>query len=149
MHKRLARITLVLFAGYAFAGCSSGVVETKPGADGSAPLPDVGPGTLRDVGRVVVTLPDSPTASETGVTSCGNGILEGTEACDDGNTTPSDGCTNDCKIEPGWSCLEPGVRCQPKCGDGLQTGGEACDDGNTNSGDGCLADCSQVEVGWS
>ena len=27
---------------------------------------------------------------------CGNGIVEGDEACDDGNTTPADGCEPDC-----------------------------------------------------
>jgi len=27
---------------------------------------------------------------------CGNGILEGAEACDDGNSTAGDGCENDC-----------------------------------------------------
>lgn len=30
---------------------------------------------------------------------CGNGILEGTEECDDGNTTNGDGCSAQCKIE--------------------------------------------------
>lgn len=31
---------------------------------------------------------------------CGNGILEGTEECDDGNTTNGDGCSAQCKFEP-------------------------------------------------
>lgn len=30
---------------------------------------------------------------------CGNGILEGTEQCDDGNTTNGDGCSAQCTIE--------------------------------------------------
>jgi len=30
---------------------------------------------------------------------CGNGALEPTEACDDGNTTPGDGCSADCLFE--------------------------------------------------
>jgi cysteine-rich repeat protein len=31
---------------------------------------------------------------------CGNGNLEGTEECDDGNTTNGDGCSAQCTIEP-------------------------------------------------
>lgn len=29
---------------------------------------------------------------------CGNGIIEGTEACDDGNTNPADSCNNTCQF---------------------------------------------------
>ena len=32
--------------------------------------------------------------------SCGNGIVENTETCDDGNTTAGDGCSASCEIEP-------------------------------------------------
>lgn len=32
--------------------------------------------------------------------ACGDGILQGLEQCDDGNTTSGDGCTADCKQEP-------------------------------------------------
>jgi len=28
-----------------------------------------------------------------GTNICGNGNVEGTETCDDGNTTPNDGCS--------------------------------------------------------
>ncbi|MDD5056203.1 MAG: myxococcus cysteine-rich repeat containing protein, partial [Candidatus Peribacteraceae bacterium] len=35
---------------------------------------------------------------------CGNGIVEGTEQCDDGNAINSDGCTATCTPEDGWSC---------------------------------------------
>lgn len=31
--------------------------------------------------------------------SCGNGILDGGEACDDGNATNGDGCKSDCTVE--------------------------------------------------
>lgn len=43
---------------------------------------------------------------------CGNGLVEGAEACDDGNTDPDDGCAADCTLE---------------CGDGLLSGAELCD----------------------
>lgn len=32
--------------------------------------------------------------------TCGNGILDGSEACDDGNLAPGDGCNETCKLEP-------------------------------------------------
>jgi cysteine-rich repeat protein len=40
---------------------------------------------------------------------CGDGIVNGNEQCDDGNTTNGDGCENDCTNTP-----------DPVCGDGSQ-----------------------------
>ena len=84
---------------------------------------------------------------------CGNGTREGSEACDDGNTTSGDGCSGDCTtVEPGYNCPSSGGKCtaMPKevCGNGILETGEYCDDGNTTSGDGCSADC-QVESGYT
>ena len=53
---------------------------------------------------------------------CGDGLVQAPEECDDGNTTPADGCENDCKrtvivqLAAGWthSCAlfaSGGVRC--------------------------------------
>jgi cysteine-rich repeat protein len=77
--------------------------------------------------------------AETLVT-CGNGTKVVTEACDDGNLTNGDGCTNTCTIEAGFNCTGtmPSV-CTTTCGDGVKAGAEACDDGNGTSGDGCTA----------
>ena len=36
--------------------------------------------------------------------SCGNGMVEGTEACDDGNTAAGDGCSATCTVESGYVC---------------------------------------------
>jgi cysteine-rich repeat protein len=56
--------------------------------------------------------------------SCGNGVIDPGEACDDGNRESGDGCRGDCeKIEV--------------CGDGVVDVGEQCDDGNTIPTDGC------------
>ena len=59
---------------------------------------------------------------------CGDKILVGSEACDDGNTKTGDGCTPKCTIEPGWDCvynLNPaGTVCIPRCGDKLIVGKE-------------------------
>ena len=52
---------------------------------------------------------------------CGNGLLEGTEQCDDGNLLSGDGCSAICEIEVPVSI----------CGNAVIEAGEACDDGNT------------------
>jgi cysteine-rich repeat protein len=62
--------------------------------------------------------------------TCGNGVVDPGEACDDGNNVSGDGCPADCSAH---------------CGDGVVDPGEACDDGNTVSGDGCSADCTSLE----
>jgi fibro-slime domain-containing protein len=82
--------------------------------------------------------------------TCGNGRLDPTEQCDDGNTTPGDGCNQLCQQEGNWECMQPGQPCVfiAVCGNGLLTSDEACDDGNKVSGDGCSADCKTVEPGW-
>lgn len=36
--------------------------------------------------------------------ACGNGKVEGTEACDDGNNTSGDGCSSACVVEAGYFC---------------------------------------------
>ena len=36
--------------------------------------------------------------------TCGNGTVEGAEACDDGNTSSLDGCSSTCVDEAGWDC---------------------------------------------
>ena len=65
---------------------------------------------------------------------CGDGVVGGGEACDDGvNDGGYGGCAQDCSA--------PG----PSCGDGVVNGPEACDDGNAVDGDGCNVDC--VESG--
>jgi cysteine-rich repeat protein len=59
---------------------------------------------------------------------CGNSIVEGPEACDDGNAVEGDGCDSNCTVTA--------------CGNGVLTAGEDCDDGDLQSGDGCRSDCT-------
>ncbi|PKN23654.1 MAG: hypothetical protein CVU65_13865 [Deltaproteobacteria bacterium HGW-Deltaproteobacteria-22] len=62
---------------------------------------------------------------------CGNGLRDPTEGCDDGNAQSSDGCSNVCQVEEGFTCSEnnPSI-CTPVCGDGLVRGTETCDGTN-------------------
>ncbi|MEM1414180.1 MAG: DUF4215 domain-containing protein [Myxococcota bacterium] len=87
---------------------------------------------------------------------CGDGRVEGTEACDDCNTVGGDGCAADCSaVEANHVCLDPLGACPTEacfliveCGNGILEGDEACDDRNTVGGDGCAADCASIEEGW-
>jgi cysteine-rich repeat protein len=77
---------------------------------------------------------------------CGNGVLEPGQACDDGNTTPGDGCSATCTVETGFTCTGAPSACAAVCGDGIKAATEACDDGNTVNGDCCSSTC-QIEAG--
>jgi cysteine-rich repeat protein len=96
---------------------------------------------------------------------CGDGVREGAEECDDGNTDDADGCTNACTLPAcGDGVVQPGEQCDdgkpafnddackndctlPVCGDGiLSRGVEECEDGNTIAGDGCSPDCKLESV---
>ena len=87
--------------------------------------------------------------------ACGNGVPDAGEACEDGNTTPGDGCDAFCLKENGIDCTadaqcQSGVcnligsnQCEPAnvCGNGKRDAGEICDDGNVIDNDGCDASC--------
>jgi cysteine-rich repeat protein len=93
--------------------------------------------------------------------TCGNGVLETGEQCDDDNTTNGDGCSAQCRVEAcGNGVVDVGEGCddgnttsgdgcsatcvhEPRCGDRVVDAGETCDDGNTTSGDGCSATCAR------
>ncbi len=62
---------------------------------------------------------------------CGDGVVQGEEACDDGEAnsdTLADACRTTCLL--------------PACGDGVVDAEEACDDGGLLGGDGCDPRCA-------
>ncbi len=67
---------------------------------------------------------------------CGDGVVEGSEVCDDGNTVDDDTCSADCLMIP----------TPESCGNGVVEAPEACDDGNQNAGDGCELNCTLTPV---
>jgi cysteine-rich repeat protein len=90
--------------------------------------------------------------------TCGDGIVEGLEQCDDGNVVNGDGCSNSCETNVcGNSTIESGEQCDDGntingdgcsalcqsnvCGNSVIEPGEECDDGNAVSGDGCSSLC--------
>lgn len=66
---------------------------------------------------------------------CGNNVLDTGEACDDGNDGDGDGCSSECSIEDGWSCISGrDPECQEiECGDWVITEPETCDIGSLKS----------------
>jgi len=38
--------------------------------------------------------------------ACGNGVLDGSDQCDDSNTVSGDGCSSTCQIEAGYTCTQ-------------------------------------------
>ena len=81
---------------------------------------------------------------------CGDGIISGTETCDDDNSGTGDGCDNNCDVETGYKCEDDrlGSTCVWACGEGIVDTGEFCDDNNTANLDGCDDTCV-VEDGWT
>ena len=65
--------------------------------------------------------------------SCGDGVLDSGERCDDGNLADGDGCSALCDLE--------------SCGDGVLNEGEECDDGNEIETDACTTVCRLARCG--
>ena len=63
--------------------------------------------------------------------TCGDGILEAGEECEDGNKDSGDGCSETCTDEDE----------QVECGNNIIEFPEECDDGNTNNNDYCSSTC--------
>ena len=62
--------------------------------------------------------------------SCGDGIVQGEEECDDANFDDTDGCD--------VLCFRQG---SGECGDGVADENEECDDGNQDNADNCISGC--------
>jgi len=109
--------------------------------DGSISIGD-GDGGIESPGKVGLEAAEGPD-------TCGDGVLDDGEACDD-KGTPGDGCFDNCLgIHPGFICPTPGEAClrYAVCGDGVKAFPEQCDDANAESGDGCNSNC-KLELGF-
>ncbi|HEY1099305.1 MAG TPA: hypothetical protein VGF99_10260, partial [Myxococcota bacterium] len=76
----------------------------------------------------------------TAAAMCGNGVIDrtaaGVEACDDGNTTNSDGCSATCTVETNNACIgTPSVCGTDTDGDGLPNSVETAIGTNPNNAD--------------
>ncbi len=101
---------------------SSTDTATDSSSGSTEPLVTTDTGSTTDVG------------STTSQAVCGDGVVEGGEACDDGNSVNSDDCLETCELA--------------ECGDGVvHAGEEQCDDGNREDGDLCLNSCVKPTCG--
>jgi cysteine-rich repeat protein len=64
---------------------------------------------------------------------CGDGVVQGSEQCDDGNDVDDDGCSNACTASA--------------CGDNIEQPAEECDDGNLSNTDACVEGCKDARCG--
>ncbi len=73
---------------------------------------------------------------------CGNGIIEGGEECDDGDTVDGDGCSASCTVEPGWSCEgQPSSCTYEDADDDGYTSDVDCDDNDASVNPGATELC--------
>jgi cysteine-rich repeat protein len=133
-------------------GCQDPAVESfgvlhSPENDQEVGLPAADAGSkLTDASSTAA----APTGNAAWHVTCGDGVVDRGESCDDANHNNGDGCTNECCIqtESPW-CGPDGWYRMPgpcHCGDGILDGTERCDDGNLESADGCSASC-EAETG--
>jgi len=158
----------------AFSVCGNGVVEAGErcdcGAD-STKLPAACKGIngalLGDGSGCTSTCTKEPVCIDAGggaqtcTALCGDGVIDASEQCDDGNLQGGDGCSVTCKLEMGFTCSAVARRttcptgsgqctvqysvCTSMCGDGIVVAGEECDDGQANDDSaygGCTSRCT-------
>lgn len=134
------------------------------GGSGTDSDSNIDPVTLA-TGTITLTAGETNLSFDAGLRSCGNGVLDVGEACDDGNNLDGDNCSSVCEIEGcGNGTIQPGEDCDDanssnddnclndctlaSCGDSFtQAGVEQCDDGNNNDNDLCLSDCTIASCG--
>ena len=124
-----------------------------------------GPGGTGESGTGPDTDSGASNATTEALPVCGDGKVEGGEACDDGNAVNTDDCLDICKkaacgdgfvqvgveecddanVDNDDECLDTCVAA--KCGDGFVQGDEGCDDGNAENTDGCLGTCVAAVCG--
>ncbi|HTO68372.1 MAG TPA: DUF2341 domain-containing protein [Myxococcota bacterium] len=90
----------------------------------------------------IIATPSLPTLTATFVSqTCGNGVLDPGEDCDDGNTADGDCCSSTCHFEANGSTCSDGNACTTgeTCNAGTCGGGTAvtCNDGNQCTQDTC------------
>ncbi len=66
-----------------------------------------------------------PSVCEEEADECGNGVMDGSETCDDDDADGGDGCSAACATETGFDCAGTPSVCAAICGDGDILGGDA------------------------
>ncbi len=159
----MVSVYVLLAAGCAQGSAGDEIGTTPPGSSGSSSGSQTSSGSSSgsqsssgssgssSSGGIVQTSDASTTTA-----SCGDGIIQPGEQCDDGipasqKTGPNaidDGCNALCQIEANWNCADAGPCVyEGTCGNGILTSNKVCDDGNT-LGVGCASDCQSIQPGY-
>jgi fibro-slime domain-containing protein len=138
---RLAALGMTALTALTATSCAPAQIHDNSRDDGRGPSVGVAGAGGGGTGGNGVSLPGASSAPAQGRGQCGNGQIETSEACDDGNDRGGDGCSQACTIEAGWACPIGSVCRAIRCGDGMRVGREQCDDGNERPGDGCSPTC--------
>ncbi len=157
IHLRVPTIAGALL-GFALSCGDSTAGNSCPDGSEGCPCPEGGgcDDGLSCISQVCVVKPDA---------SCGNGVLEGSEECDNGTLNADDAaCKSNCTLQfCGDGLIGPGELCDdgnmsdldgctskctvPTCGNGVVEGAETCDDGNADNSDACTAVCLPATCG--
>jgi cysteine-rich repeat protein len=111
-------------------GATSGDGDSSDDGDGGTDTASSGDSTGTDGGTTTGT----GSTGATGSATCGNGVTDPGEECDDGNAVNTDECLDTCEAAT--------------CGDGyVHEGEEACDDGvaNNDLSGPCRTDCTTCD----
>ncbi len=85
--------------------CGNGKIEGSEGCDPTTKNNDLGDGCTANC----MAEPTCPAAGGGCTTKCGDGLILGGEACDDGNAVSGDGCSSTCQVEDGFTCTQPSL----------------------------------------
>ena len=133
--------------------CGDGKRISSTGCDDGNTLNEDGCSSTWEVEPGYFWQGGSPVSPDICIILCGDGknYSNDQNEWDDGNNIDGDGCSSQCKVEPGFKCVHtsstPDV-CTEICGDGRRISLTGCDDGNTQNGDGWNSNC-QIESGFN
>src|SRR5262245_33455375 len=83
MTSKTSGILSMVVAAMTATGCSSKQETTGSGGEGTT---------------------TTSSSSTGGMPGCGDGVIDGSEKCDDGNPSNGDGCSSSCQVEAGFDC---------------------------------------------
>jgi len=107
------------------------LAPTSPAINAGDPATSVAPGEVDIDGAPRLSGPRVDAGADE--ITCGDGVTNPGEQCDDGGVVDGDGCDANCTFTA--------------CGNGVTTAGEQCDDGNLAGGDCCGATCQHEAPG--